>query len=139
MDLRALLLPEPPRRPAHGRAWNVAWRTAHLAVVGVLLGGHVFNVPPHLLVGWLWAAILTGGALMLLEAYATLDWFMQVGGLCLLLKLALLVLIYFQWHARVPILFTVVAIAGISSHMPGRFRHYSLYYRRNMKGQPRVG
>jgi len=139
MDLRALFLPEPPRHPVHGRAWNVAWRTAHLAVIGVLLGGHVFNVPPDLLVGWLWAAIITGAALMLLEAYTTLDWFMQVGGLCLLLKLALLVLIYFQWHARVPILFSVVAIAGIASHMPGRYRHYSLYSRRNMKGQPRVG
>lgn len=134
MDLRALLLPEPPRRLAHTRAWNVAWRTAHIAVVGTLLGGHVFGAPPERLVVWLWAAILTGGALMALEAYATLDWFMQIGGLAVLLKLALLLLIYFDWPARVPILFTVVAIAGIGSHMPGRYRHYSLYYQRNMKG-----
>jgi hypothetical protein len=73
MDLRELLLPIPPRRAAHGRAWNVAWRTAHIAVVSTLLGGHVFSVSSDRLEGWLWAAIATGVALMAIESYATLD------------------------------------------------------------------
>lgn len=135
MDLRELLLPIPPRRAVHGRAWNVAWRTAHLAVVGTLLGGHVFGVPADRLEGWLWASIGTGLALMAIEAFATLDWLMQVSGLAVLVKLAMLLLILPAWDARVPILFTVLAVASISSHMPGRYRHYSLYYRRNMRGK----
>jgi predicted alpha/beta hydrolase len=135
MALRELLLPVPPRRLPHARAWNVVFRTAHIAVVGTLLGGHVFGLPPDRLTGWLWASIGTGAALMAIEAYATLDWFMQVSGLLVLLKLALLLLIPLAWDARVPILFTVVAIAGIGSHMPGRYRHYSVYYRRNTRGK----
>jgi hypothetical protein len=60
---------------------------------------------------------------------------MQVSGLAVLFKLGLLLLIPLAWDARVPILFTVVAVASIGSHMPGRYRHYSVYYRRNMKGK----
>jgi hypothetical protein len=60
---------------------------------------------------------------------------MQVGGLVVLLKLALLLLIPLAWDARVSILFTVVGLAGIGSHMPGKYRHYSLYYRENMRGR----
>ncbi|MBP1635864.1 MAG: hypothetical protein H6Q10_2438 [Acidobacteria bacterium] len=135
MTLRDALLPLPARRLPHSRAWNVAFRTAHMAVVGTLVGGHVFGVAPDRLVGWLWAGIATGAVLMAIEAYATLDWLMQVSGLLVLLKLLLLLLILLSWGARVPILFTVVGIAGIGSHMPGKYRHYSLYYRRNMRGQ----
>ena len=29
------------------RAWNIALRTAHLAAMGVLLGGHAFDVDPE--------------------------------------------------------------------------------------------
>ena len=135
MSLRDQLLPVPPRRLPNARAWNVVFRTAHLAVVGTLLGGHVFGVPHDRLIGWLWASIGTGAALMVIEAFATLDWLMQVGGLFVLLKLLLLLFIPFAWDARVPILYTVVAIAGIGSHMPGKYRHYSVYYHRNMRGR----
>lgn len=135
MSLHDVLLPMPPRRLAHARAWNVVFRTAHLAVVGTLVGGHVFGVPHDRLVVWLWASIGTGAALIAIEAFATLDWLMQVSGLFVLLKLGLLLLILLAWDARVPILYTVVAIAGIGSHMPGKYRHYSVYYGRNMRGR----
>ena len=108
-------------------------RTIHLAATGTLLGAHVFGVPPGPLLPWLWVAIGSGAVLMALELYSTLDWLMQVGGLAVLLKVGLLCVIPFAWSVRVPVLFTVVAIAGISAHMPGRYRHYSLLYRRSMK------
>jgi hypothetical protein len=135
MTLHDLLLPLPPRRLPHARAWNVVFRTAHLAAVGTLLGGHVFGVPHDRLLVWLWVSIGTGGMLMAIEAFATLDWLMQVSGLLVLFKLLLLVLILFAWDSRVTILYTVVAIAGIGSHMPGKYRHYSVYYGRNMRGR----
>lgn len=135
MSLRDLLLPLPPRRLPQARAWNVVFRTAHLAAVGTLLGGHVFVVAPDRLLVWLWVSMATGAALMAIEAFATLDWLMQVSGLLVLFKLLLLLLILASWDARVPILYTVVAIAGIGSHMPGKYRHYSVYYRRNMRGR----
>jgi hypothetical protein len=133
MTLRSLLLPEPRRRLPHGRAWNVGARTVHLAATGTLLGGHVFGVSPEALLPWLWAAIASGGVMLAVELYTSLDWLTQIGGLAVVGKLALLCVIPVAWSSRVPILFAVVAVAGIGSHMPGKYRHYSLLYRRSLK------
>jgi hypothetical protein len=132
MDLRSAFLPEPRRRP-HARAWNVGARSLHLAATGTLLGGHVFGVAAEPLLPWLFVAIASGAVMLGVELYTSFDWLTQVGGLAVVLKLAVLCAIPFAWSARVPLLFVVVLIAGVGSHMPGKFRHYSLLYRRSMK------
>lgn len=129
MNLRSLFLPEPRRRLPYARAWNVGARTVHLAATGTLLGGHVFGVAADTLWPWLGVAIASGAVMLAVELYTSFDWLAQVGGLAVVLKLALLCVIPFAWPARVPILFVVVVIAGVGAHMPGRFRHYSLLYR----------
>jgi hypothetical protein len=133
MDLRALFLPEPRRRLPHARAWNVGARTVHLAATGLLLGGHFFAADADALIPWLYVAMASGAVMFAVELYSSLDWLTEVGGLAVVLKLALLCAIPFAWSARVPILFAVVAVAGIGSHMPGKYRHYSLRHRRVMK------
>ena len=40
-------LSAPPARFRYGRALNIAFRTAHIGVTGVLCGGHVFAIPPE--------------------------------------------------------------------------------------------
>jgi len=133
MDLRALFLPEPRRRLPHARAWNVGARTVHLAATGVLLGGHFFGAEAGALLPWLYVAMASGTVMFAVELYSSLDYLAELGGLAVLLKLALLCAIPFAWSARVPLLFAVVAVAGIGSHMSGKYRHYSLRYRRVMK------
>lgn len=133
MDLRAFFMPAPRRRLPHARAWNVGARTVHLGATGVLLGGHFFGAEADALLPWLYAAIASGSVMFALELYSSLDWLAEVGGLAVVLKLALLCAIPFAWSARVPILFAVVAVAGIGSHMSGKYRHYSLRYGRVMK------
>ena len=135
MDLRAIFLPEPRRRLPHARAWNVGARTAHLAATGVLLGGHFFGADANALLPWLYVAMASGAVMFAVELYSSFDWLAEVGGLAIVLKLALLCAIPFAWPARVPILFAVVAVAGIGSHMPGKYRHYSLRHRRALKGR----
>ncbi len=133
MDLRTLLLPEPRRRLPHARAWNVGARTVHLAATGVLLGGHFFGAEAEALLPWLYVAMASGAVMLAVELYSSLDYLAELGGLAVLLKLALLCAIPFAWSARVPILFAVVAVAGIGSHMSGKYRHYSLRHHRVMK------
>jgi hypothetical protein len=133
MDLRSAFLPEPRRRLPFARAWNVGARSVHLAATGTLLGGHVFGVGADALLPWLWVAIASGAVMLAVELYTSFDWLAQVGGLAVVLKLAVLCAIPFAWPARVPLLFAVVLIAGVGSHMPGKFRHYSVVYRRSMK------
>ncbi len=111
----------------YARAWNIALRTAHIAVVSVLVGGHAYDVPPARLYAILWAAIVTGAALVFLEAFSVrLRWLAEGRGLMVLAKLGLLLVIPFAWSSRLAILMVVIVLASVGSHMPGRFRYYSI-------------
>lgn len=118
------------RRPRYGRAVNIALRTAHIGVTGVLCGGHVFGIPPEQLKIWLFGAIVTGGLLAAVEAFPHVYWLYQGRGLCVLTKLALLCLIPWLWDCRVAILAVVIVLASVGSHMPARFRYYSVLHGR---------
>ena len=108
-------------------------RTVHLMAISLLVGGHAFGAADPLR-PWLYVAIASGAGMIVLEAYPTLHFIFEGWGLLLLAKLALLCVIPFAWNYRLPILLAVVALAGIGSHLPARFRHYSFLYRRVVKG-----
>ena len=112
------------------RAWNIAFRTAHLGVAGAVFGGHVFGVERDRILVWLYLTVATGIALTVIEAYPRLRWCYQGRGVMVLLKVALLCFIPWFWEYRVSILVVVIVLASVGSHMPGRFRYYSLVHRR---------
>ena len=74
-----------------------------------------------------------------LESDPNLHFFVEGGGVLLLLKLALLCAVPFAWSYRVPILLVVVVIASVGSHMSSRFRHYSLLYGGDFHNHKRSG
>ena len=113
------------------RAWNIAWRTAYIAAIAILVGGHAFDAPRGDLYRILWLAIITGAALVFLEAFSVrLRWLAQGRGLMVVTKLLLLLLIPLAWSYRLPILLAVIVLASVGSHMPARFRYYSILDRR---------
>jgi hypothetical protein len=114
------------------RTINIAVRTMHIAAMGVLLGGHAFDVPRERLLLSLWLTIGTGVGLGVIEAGPRLLWFHQGRGLMTLAKLGLLCAVPFlwdHWHLRLAVLLVVVALASVGSHMPARFRYYSVILR----------
>ena len=114
----------------NARAWNVLLRTAHIAAMGVLLGGYAFSVVPRdRLLPSLLLTVGTGVALGMLEAGMHLLWFHQGRGLITLAKLGLLCAIPLFEDYSFHILLVVVVIASIGSHMRARLRYYSLIYR----------
>ncbi len=120
------------------RAWNIAVRSAHIATMGVLLGGHAFNVDRSRLLPALWLTIGTGVVLGALEAGPRLLWFHQGRGLATLAKLGLLCvvpLLWGNWHLRLGVMLTVVVIASVGSHMPARLRYYSVWYREVLRSE----
>lgn len=121
------------RNLKYGRVLNIAFRTAHIGVTGVLFGGYVFDVAADQLLIWLYAAIITGTVLIAIEAYPRWWWFYQGRGLAAIVKLLLLCLIPWLWEYRVAILVVVVVIASVGSHMPARFRYYSFVHKRVLK------
>lgn len=130
------LAPEPPRRIAHERAWNVGFRTLHLMAFGVLLGGHVWGRPAEELLPALAMTAASGAALMGLELYKSFHWLFLGKGLVVLAKLVLLLLVPLFWEARVALMLAVVALASVGAHMPARFRHYSVLHRQVLLPAP---
>jgi len=112
------------------RALNIAMRTAHIGTMGVLLGGHAFDVSPERLKVILWLTIGTGVAMVAIESGARLLWFHQARGVMTMAKLALICVVPLGWDYRLPILLVVIVLGSVASHMPGRYRHYSVVYRK---------
>lgn len=121
------------------RALNITLRTLHIAAMGILVGGHAFDVAPERLHLSLWLVVASGVALMALEAAPRWSWFHEVRGVLTLAKVALVLAVPLAWDHRLPILLTVIAIGSVTSHMPRRFRHYSLLHRRVMSAYASSG
>jgi hypothetical protein len=105
-------------------------RTAHLAAFAVLYGGHWHGVAAAQLVPALVATVATGGALVALEMYRTPAWPLQTRGIATLVKVVLVAAVAVAWQARLSLLTAALVIGGVTSHMPGRFRYYSLLHGR---------
>ncbi|MFQ5803696.1 MAG: hypothetical protein ACE5JQ_12435 [Candidatus Methylomirabilales bacterium] len=129
--IRHSLFPDQTRFLPGARAWSIAFRTLHLAAFGLLLGGHAFSVGTEKLLPYLWLTILSGLGLIALEVYAAgLYWLFLGKGIMVLIKLGILLAVPIFWEQRLALLLLVVVIASVGSHMPARFRHYSVLHRR---------
>ena len=115
------------------RAWNIVLRTAHIAVTGMLLGGHFFGLSAGRLLPLLYMGVLTGAAMGILEIYPDWRGLFEVRSLVIAAKLVLLCLIPLLWDFRVVILLLVLVMASAGSHMPRRIRHYSVLENQNAK------
>src|SRR6266508_601476 len=85
-----VLFPDPPRPLPYARAMSIALRTLHIAAVGILLGGHAFEVTAVRLLPWLSLSIISGAGLIGLELYSNCKWLYQGKGVLVLLKLLLI-------------------------------------------------
>jgi hypothetical protein len=129
--LRHWLLPEQMRFLPKARAWSIGFRTIHLTAFGLLLGGYAFAVDPDKLLPYLWVTILSGLGLIAIEMGTMgLYWLFLGKGIMVLVKLVLMLAIPVFWEARIILLLLVVVIASVGSHMPSRYRHYSVLHRR---------
>lgn len=136
--LRRWLLPEQMRFLPKARAWAIGFRTIHLTAFGLLLGGYAFAANPDRLLPYLWVTILSGLGLIAIEMGTMgLYWLFLGKGIMVVAKLVLLLAIPVFWEARIVLLLLVVVIASVGSHMPSRYRHYSVLHQRViMAGEP---
>ncbi len=127
-DRKRIFFPDPPRELPAERTIRTTLRTAHIAAFGILLGGHVFDVDAERLRFWLWLTVATGGLFVALELYGSFVWLQELRGWLTGCKLLLLGLVPFCWTRRIWLLLSVLVIGSLCSHMPGRFRYYSVWH-----------
>jgi hypothetical protein len=114
------------------RGLRTGLRTAHVIAFAVFYGGHAYGVAPERLVPALIATIATGGAFLTLEVWSAPVWLVQIRGVATLAKLALVASVAVLWDWRIFLLTLVMVIGVVTSHMPGRYRYYSLLHWREV-------
>jgi predicted alpha/beta hydrolase len=123
-------------RPLPGvRPLRTTLRTAHLIAFGALYGGHIYGLPAERLHAAVFATVGTGAAFMALEMYRTPFWLVQIRGLATVAKIILVASVAVLWDVRVWLLTAAIIIGSVSSHMPGRYRYYSILHRRAIGSQ----
>ena len=125
-QFKAILFPEKDRAFRGERALRMTVRTAHLAAMGILLGGHVFDLPPEKLFPAMLWTVGTGAAYALIELYCSFNWLFQIRGLMTLAKIGLVLLIPVLWDQRIWILAAVLILGSVGTHMPATVRYYSI-------------
>ncbi len=128
-------LPAAPLRSFPGIRWvRISLRTAHLIAMGLLVGGVAVGTPIDQLTLALWGTLASGALFVGIELYQSLTFLVQVKGIVVLLKLLLLVAAIGFPGSALTLLIAAIVIGGLSSHMPGRYRHYSLWHGRALQG-----
>lgn len=123
------------KRRADATRWiRITLRTAHLAAMGLLAGGVAAGIPVQQLPFALWATLVTGAALSALDLLHSPVFLVQVKGLAVMAKLLLFGAAIALPAWALPALIAAIVIGGVSSHMPGRYRYYSLWHRRSLDG-----
>jgi hypothetical protein len=117
-----------PRRCA-----SVLLRSAHVAAMGVVLGGVFLGAGHGALAVAIWATLASGVLMLLMDVAKSPGVLLQGSGLFVLLKLALLAAGYFLFPAqRFGWYLAAAFLASVGSHMPGRLRHLSVVGRRRV-------
>lgn len=111
-------------------------RTLHILAFAIVVGGHYAGASRESLLPLLYVAICTGAALVAFELLQSLHCLHQFHFILVLLKLGLLLLVEPLWDLRVLLLAAVVVLGSVGSHMPARYRHYSVVFRREW-GRPK--
>jgi hypothetical protein len=117
------------------RALRTALRTAHLLAFGALYGGQVYGVDAERLAPALTLTAATGMALLLLDVVREPVTLVQVRGVASLVKIGLALAFAFAASQRLTLLTVAAVVGAASSHMPGRYRYYSLLHRRVVGSQ----
>jgi hypothetical protein len=98
--------------------------------VAAFYGGHVYGVPAERLTLAFVAVVASGFVFAMLEIARAPIWAVQVRGLAVYVKIGLMLGATAASPLRVPLLTLAVVIGVVVSHMPGRYRYYSLRHRR---------
>ncbi|MEA5115620.1 MAG: hypothetical protein VB050_16500 [Geobacteraceae bacterium] len=123
---------EKPHRPSSMRLLDILFRTAHISFAGLLFGGFFFHVPFQQLHYVHGLTAVTGFGLLTLELCHSLNWPHQGRGVLGLIHILPLAYIHIRPDLAVPILWVVIVAGCVGSHLPKRFRHWSLLYGREV-------
>jgi len=115
------------RKVTLSRLAQVALRSLHIAAMGMVLGGLWLGGGFERLRTAILLTVASGLLLAVIDLAKGPDYLRQGSGAALLLKLAMLGLGNVFAGARLECYLAATLVASIGSHMPGAWRHFTLF------------
>lgn len=116
-----------------GKRWvKITLRTLHLVGTAGLGGAFLYQAPRMSWEPYLWLTVVSGFLLAFLELWSNGIWLIQLRGLAILAKLALLAFLPFAAGLEGPLLVAVIVISGVIAHAPASVRYFSVFHGRRI-------
>jgi hypothetical protein len=122
--LSSLLFPAQPREFPGRRALKILLRAVHVLSAGILTGLYIFEAGDVLRDGWLMGAIGSGALLLLLDLHESGAFLLQVRGLVVVGKIAVLAMLPMMDAQAGRMLAALVVASVLSSHAPATVRYF---------------
>ncbi len=117
-----------------GKRWiKIGLRTLHLMGIAGIGGAYFYTVEASQWLPFLWLTMASGLLMLAVEVWSHGIWLLQIRGLAILFKIALL-----SVSATLPAAFdpalimVVILISSVISHAPSRLRYYSPFFHRRI-------
>ncbi len=123
-SLTSRMFPQVPRDFPGRRGLKILLRSLHVLLAAVVAGGSILAVAADELRLWLIGALSSGLLLLLLDLYESAAFLLQIRGVVVLGKLALLVALPWLGAWRSWLLAALVVVSVLSSHAPSRVRYF---------------
>jgi len=137
--LRTLLFPAEPRRLPGRRAMKILLRAIHVPCAGILAAAYLFEAGASARTVWMVGTVVSGLLILLLDLHETGVFLLQVRGLVVFGKIALLAMLPLFEAYRLPVLVGLLGISVLSSHAPSEIRHHLAFGRDRFKGATTKG
>ena len=125
--------PSPQDGKTFRKRWaNISLRTLHLVGTAGVVGGVLFGVPASSWHPYLWLTLATGGGMLLLDAWRNAVFFLQVRGLAVVAKIALLACMSILTAYQIHILLITIVLSSVASHAPAKVRYFSIFHGREI-------
>lgn len=116
------------KRAGWTRAVDIALRSVHIGVSGILLGAVLFRQSSDILHFWAWWTIGTGLGLVASEVYHSRRWPYQGRGVMALAHIGCVAVLHMVPQYQVQLMWTALLIGAVGSHMPRKLRHWSFLH-----------
>jgi len=121
-SLLRVLFPTPTRE-FRGQRWvNIGLRCAHLVGVAGIGGGFLFGLEPNSWASYWYLTLASGIALSMIYVWTTATWLLELKGLVIVLKTALLAIGIAVPALKGEIFILIVVMSGLIAHAPARVR-----------------
>jgi hypothetical protein len=133
LNFFTILFPRKEREFKGDRWVSISLRTLHLIGIVGVGSGLLFDAPKETWCPYWMLCVGSGVAMICLYIWYSAIWVIQLRGIVIFFKIALVLCLPLLEGYEPHILVIVIVLSGLISHAPGAARYYSIFHRRQIE------